>query len=601
MVQMWAKLNRNRTICFGLVVLAVITTVFYTQLVSNPNIDIFYTYEKWMSDLDDMYGHETPLSFKNVNAIDNYPNFLFIMADDMGWGDTSYNNGTAYTPFLDSWTKMANTITFWRGYSGSPICSPSRASVLSGRTANRECVYHPNGCGGHSWKCTQPMPLPHSTTTIADVVKFANPNYKTKFFGKWHLGDLWRKPHLTGHHGMCNPGNVGFDDWIATHGAVASVMPNCGCFKKERMENSCAVGHYGFKRDGVRHGGPWCSNYWYPESNSKFGVKNVSYKIDSDDAVYIVDQFENWLQNMNNNGKNDSKNDSTKQPFLAVVFFHQVHAFFIATNEWREACANGTSCRLSKNGEYSSAQLDYFGSLNSMDSEIKRIRNLLLKYNVLNNTLIWFTSDNGPAGDHEKPWGSTKTPGSTNGLRGRKHDVFEGGIREPMIIEWNGVIKNKNGFNSTFPIVNYDFMTTILDVLNININSKWSLDGMSLLSMFKNPLKYTERYKPIGWNYHDSAAWMDNEWKLVLNSKNNRKSSDNVGLYNIELDPFETRNLINNQSTSNISDKMKHELTQWLLDVDQSQYHDSKCLLRRSGHKRKQQKQDLDILLNLLK
>ena len=112
--------------------------------------------------------------------------YLLYYLDDVGWGDTTYNNGTAYTPNLDAWTKQANTITFHRGYAGGPVCSPTRASFLSGRTPNRECIYDANGCGSKpAYNCTEPMPFPQSTFTAAQAVKKANPNYNTAFFGKW--------------------------------------------------------------------------------------------------------------------------------------------------------------------------------------------------------------------------------------------------------------------------------------------------------------------------------------------------------------------------------------------------------------------------------
>ena len=174
-----------------------------------------------------------------------------------------------------------------------------------------------------------------------------------------------------------------------------------------------------------------------------------------------------------------------------------------------------------------------------MDFQIKRIRDILKKNNVLNNTLIWFTSDNGPEGNHAGPWGNNQWPGRTNGLRGRKRDVYEGGIREPTIIEFNGLIRNKNGFNSTFPIVTYDFLPTIMDLLSIKypISPSWELDGISLVDLFKDPVNVNIRKKPIGWKQGRASAWMDNRWKLVTNSKNCRhmgRGACNPALFEIE-------------------------------------------------------------------
>ena len=75
------------------------------------------------------------------------PNILMILADDMGWGDTTYNNGTAHTPFLDLWSQSHNVFKFNRGYSGGSVCSPTRACILTGRTPDRECILSAEGCG----------------------------------------------------------------------------------------------------------------------------------------------------------------------------------------------------------------------------------------------------------------------------------------------------------------------------------------------------------------------------------------------------------------------------------------------------------------------
>ena len=183
-----------------------------------------------------------------------FPNFVFILADDMGWGDTSYNNGTASTPYLDAWRKESNTITFWRGYAAGPVCSPTRASILSGRTPNRECIYSANGCGNEpAWSCSEPHAFPNVTFTIAKAVKkVSNANYQTAFFGKWHLGNFWLK---SGHEkdGMSTPSMNGFDYWLATQASAPSVTPNCACFDPVQ---GCVTGHYAQEDEG-----PWCTNY----------------------------------------------------------------------------------------------------------------------------------------------------------------------------------------------------------------------------------------------------------------------------------------------------------------------------------------------------
>ena len=524
-----------------------------------------------------------------------YPNFVFILADDMGWGDTSYNNGTAKTSFLDSWINSPNTITFWRGYAGSPVCSPSRASILSGRTPIRDCILSANHCGSkQAEKCSEPIPFPNTTFTVAKAVKKAYSGYRTAMFGKWHLGDFWLKNNVDIKN-YCpiysNPTTSGFDYWFATQASAPSVTANCGCFSPL---NGCAHGHYVQKS--------WCTKFWYPNASSNIGVSRSDYKIPGDTTEYLVDQFEQWLINEkvnyqydddddddNNINCNVSVNDTIlEEPFLVMLWIHPVHVPFLATNEWRDACKNGTNCPLfspitinkRRFTAYSRAQLDYFGQLSSMDFQIKRIHDILEQHNLLENTLIWFSSDNGPEGIKAGPFGDRQYPGSVNGLKGRKRDVYEGGIREPTIIEFNGLINNTNGFNSSFPIVTYDFVPTIMDLLNISYptHPQWNLDGISLVDMFKNPQKFVTRPKPIGWQFGSGTAWMDNQWKVVRHSRSCKRlniSCDAV-LYDIEKDPFETKDV--KSENQDMFNKMVRELNQWLNNVNASSYYDSGCI-----------------------
>ena len=556
-----------------------------------------------------------------------YPNFVFILADDMGWGDTSYNNGTGKTSFLDSWINKANTITFWRGYAGSPVCSPSRASILSGRTPIRDCVFAVNHCGSApAESCSETMPFPNNTFTIANAVKKAYSGYRTAMFGKWHLGDFWLKNNV-GIKNYCpmysNPTTSGFDDWFATQASAPTVTGNCGCF---HPLEGCEHGRYSSKA--------WCTRFWYPNASSNIGVSKSDYKIPGDSTEYLVDQFEQWLTNgkinyqydnintnINININSDSENMSgyqmyrsgiighdseidinktlLEQPFLVMLWIHPVHTPVLALQEWRDACENGTNCPLfspvtignKTYTSYSRYQLDYFGQVSSMDYQIKRIRDILEEHNLIENTMIWFSSDNGPEGNKGGPFGDRLYPGSVNGLKGRKRDVYEGGIREPTIIEFNGLINNKNGFNSSFPIVTYDLLPTVMDILNVKYpthpakQSQWELDGISLVDMFKNPEKVKLREKPIGWKFQGGklgSAWMDNQWKVVRGSFNCRRlnSDCNAVLYDIEKDPFETKDIKN--ENKDVFDRMMNQMNQWLINVNASSYYDSRCKIKRN-------------------
>eukprot|EP01083_Nonionella_stella_P178467 630487_1 len=252
----------------------------------------------------------------SVGLSASVPNFVMILADDFGWGDPSYNNGTTYTPSLDAMASSPHSIVFSRGYAGSPVCSPTRASTLTGRSPNRDCVYSANGCGSQpAWLCSEPMPLPLSTFTIAEAAKKYNklydPSkpYTTSIFGKWHLGDFWNKSQG---HNISRPDQHGFDYWMCTEASAPSCTPNCGCFPPPYDE--CITGHYDVDV-------PWCTNYWFADSSAPNGVMNLSYRINgtqSIDAVFIIDQFEAWLDTIDL----DKNNIMTGQKH--VVMLHRV-------------------------------------------------------------------------------------------------------------------------------------------------------------------------------------------------------------------------------------------------------------------------------------
>lgn len=128
------------------------------------------------------------------------PNVLVILADDQGFGDAGFNAvpsrqhnpGAAgawtpnppRTPHLDAWATDASSLVFTRAYSGSPVCSPTRSSLLTGRTPDRECVFNAEGCGQQpAWSCIDPMPFPGSVPTLARTLQGAG--YATMHFGKW--------------------------------------------------------------------------------------------------------------------------------------------------------------------------------------------------------------------------------------------------------------------------------------------------------------------------------------------------------------------------------------------------------------------------------
>ena len=129
----------------------------------------------------------------------DFPNIVFMMADDMGYGDVGYNGGRANTPNLDAMAMGNNSILLTRYYSGGPLCSPTRGTVLTGRNHNRYCVWTANaGSECDDFECPETMPLPTSEITIADILE--KNGYRTAIFGKWapwrFEAAVWRQPEV---------------------------------------------------------------------------------------------------------------------------------------------------------------------------------------------------------------------------------------------------------------------------------------------------------------------------------------------------------------------------------------------------------------------
>ena len=443
------------------------------------------------------------------------PNIIFLLADDLGWGDVSYNGGQADTPHLDAMAAGQNSVQFSRFYSGSPVCSPTRATVLTGRNHNRYCVWkantHSKNCNWtNDFECPAKVPLPPSEITVAEVLQ--NAGYRTAAFGKWHLGDL---KHLDNGHGEwspSHPGMHGFDVWKVTERAVPTVNPNCACFDPD----SCRIGHYAGSNL------PACSNYHGNNVSSTCSQSSDSHPdrtcpilthsdaIVGDDSHFIVDELNSFID----------ESVTMSQPFFAYVAFHTPHSRYIATGEYADKYA--------KLG-YNKKERDYYGAVEALDSAIGNILKRLDCLGVRDNTMIWFTSDNGP---------SNKSPGSTNGLEGHKGTLFEGGIRVPGILQWPGVIRENR--ISDFLVSTNDFLPTIMDVTGNELPDSRVLDGTSILPYLLG--SRTSRSSPMHWAFKVNdgdfsgkfnAVTIQGDLKLYTVYKNGKVLS--TALYNVTV------------------------------------------------------------------
>lgn len=306
-----------------------------------------------------------------------HPNIILMMADDLGYGDTGFNgNKIIKTPNLDMLADRGVTLTHF--YAGNSVCSPTRATCLTGRHHDRMGIFGANQ--GH---------LPEQEITLAKMLK--GKGYTTGHFGKWHLGTLSktssskgkkRKPELN----YAPPWERDYDVSFVVESAVCTWNPGLG----KRAKNNP------FYENGVALDG---------NDESLLGGAG---RVVGDRVVPFIE-----------------KAATAQTPFLAVVWFNAPHEDVEAGPDY-----------LKRYEGYGEAA-HFYGCITEMDEQVGRIFQTLEKTGTADNTLIFFCSDNGPEGKEIKG----RHAGTTAGLRGRKRALYDGGVRVPAFAVWPGHIE----------------------------------------------------------------------------------------------------------------------------------------------------------------
>jgi arylsulfatase A-like enzyme len=419
------------------------------------------------------------------------PNVILAMSDDQGWADAGFaGHPTLKTPHLDA--MAANGLRFDRFYSSSPVCSPTRASCLTGRHPFRYGIFGANA-GGPTKPCR--YVLPGKEITIAELLRDAG--YATGHFGKWHLGDI-------AGDSKSSPSEHGFDEWFSTVRKVSTLHPDASSY---------------------RHNGAI-----------------VKGPLAGDDSRIIMDRAVPFIR--------DSV--SRKKPFLAVIWFHTPHLPIAASERHRALYPDG-----SKN------EPDYWGALTAMDEQIGRLRKELRALGVSRDTMFWFTSDNGPEGGKA----SGKSPGTAGPLRGRKRQLFEGGVRVPGLLEWPARIPKAR--RSSAICSTHDYLPTIAEALGLKSPALLRpLDGVSLLPLIDG--KPFERKSPLGFETRGQKyprALIGRRFKLLL-ARSDAKGAEPELLFDLDADPSETTNVV--AKHPDVAARMRAELERWLLSKKRS-------------------------------
>ncbi|MCH8829001.1 MAG: sulfatase-like hydrolase/transferase [Planctomycetes bacterium] len=430
-------------------------------------------------------------------AVQTRPNIVVVLADDLGYGDLAcYGHKIIKTPHLDRFALQGLRLTSC--YSAAANCSPARAGLMTGRTPYR--------VGIHNWiPFLSPMHLRKSEITIATLLRKAG--YSTCHVGKWHLNGRFNLP------GQPQPSDHGFDYWFSTqnnalptHHFPNNFVRNGKVVKQHRRWQTQGTGNRPRRAKPARH----------PAN----GNPAEEYA-----AHLVVDEAEYWFR---------TKRDQSK-PFFLFVCFHEPH----------EPIASGDAYMKLYPGFKHPTHAAHHGNVTQMDAAFGRLMRMLEKNGHSKDTLVIFTSDNGPAITRRHPHGSAGP------LRDKKGSVYEGGIRIPGIIRWPG--RTKAGAVSDEPVSGVDLLPTLCKVAGIPQPADRKIDGTSWLPILKG--KRIRRTTPLYWQFNvargkPKVAMRIGDWKILATLTGptakpygDIRSEDQRGIKSAELKSFELYNL----------------------------------------------------------
>jgi arylsulfatase A-like enzyme len=430
------------------------------------------------------------------------PNVIIVLADDLGYGDLRcYGNAVVKTPGLDA--MAAEGLLFKRFYAAAPVCSPTRGSLLTGRHPYR---YGIPWAGRH--------PLPAREITLAEAVKSAG--YAAGHFGKWHLGGLSRLINQSEFPGgptpYSPPWENGFDVCFSTESMMPTYNPYYHVGGDFGTDDYRYIQTEPVEYGQVAGGYKWKDYYWTgPGQFADSTLNGCDSRLITDRAISFIQ--EQYQKNV---------------PFLCMVWFHAPHTPVVAGNAYRAMYP----------GQDMQSQ-HWYGAISAMDEQVGRLRDVLRALGIAEETLLWFMSDNGPSYMHDY--------NSAGGLRGKKAELYEGGIRVPSILEWPGKIPA--AATSDLPVSTSDIYPTVLSACGIELKDQPELDGKDVLDLlisgtvhredpilFQSPLP--SRLKKQKTQSGEQFAVISNELKLI-----SVDNGETYQLYDLQIDPSESTDL----------------------------------------------------------
>ncbi len=398
------------------------------------------------------------------------PNFIFILADDLGWSDLGcYGHAQLKTPNLDRLARQGTLFTQF--YVNGSVCSPSRCAFMTGQYPARHKIH--GHYADHKANAARGMNnwLDPKVPNVAALLQRAG--YATAHFGKWHLGNGEGAPPPTAY---------GFDE--------------------ARTVNA--------------NGPTW------DEPDLTFRAKSSSAIVD--ETIRFITAHKD-------------------KPFYVNAWMLIPHAPLNPPEEQMKPYDFLTP--VGKNFPFKSAAQIFYSSVTDMDKHIGRLLQALDDLGLADNTLVLFSSDNGPEDIHVSNAGHSGV-GSAGPFRGRKRSLYEGGIRVPGIIRWPGKVPSGK-IDETSVVAGVDWLPTVCKLAGITLPPDHKLDGEAVSDIFLGhsrarvtPLMWEWRFRIFGEPFHQSPmlAVRDGDWKLLLNPDRSR-----VELYDVPKDLTQLNNV----------------------------------------------------------
>jgi len=417
------------------------------------------------------------------------PNIIYILADDLGYGDVgAYGQKKFETPNIDRLAKEG--MIFTDHYAGTTVCAPSRCALMTGMHTGHALIR-----GNKAWKPEGQWPMADSAYTIGEMLKEAG--YVTGAFGKWGLGYITTSG---------NPNDQGFDKF------------------------------YGYNCQRLAH------NY-YPDhlwnNEEKIVLKgNLDRGTADYGPIKIHEEALKFLR------------ENKDRPFFLYYPSVIPHAELVAPENYMarfrgkfqpetqyEGVDDGDDYRLGPYGSQEECHAAFAAMVSLLDDQVGEILDLVTELGIEENTLIIFTSDNGP---HIEGGADPDYFDSNGPYTGYKRDLYEGGIRVPMLAKWENHISA--GSRTDHPSAFWDVMPTLADLLEIKMDKK--IDGVSFLpTLLDDENQQVHEY--LYWEFHEKGgrqALRKGDWKVVRYDLENDPTST-PQLFNLKTDPSESDNL----------------------------------------------------------